>query len=179
MPVYVAQTVQTGTVRDATARHDGNLASAACHRAPLAAQPLATRAWEGPWATRWWMRWSVGTGWLLAAASALPRSLSCRARKLVAHQALPGRVAHRGKFLEMPWLAFPASSSCQGLVSLAWILCHALVGLPGKLLLPGPCLLGLDTLSLNGSKGTTKDLGSHPASLAAGCCDCPCTSSGY
>ena len=40
-------------------------------------------------------------------------------------------------------------------------------------------LLGLDTLSLNGSKGTTEDLGGHPASLAAGCCDCPCTSSGY
>ena len=54
-----------------------------------------------------------------------------------------------------------------------------LVGLPGKLLLPGPCLLGLNTLFLNGSKGTTEDLGGHPASLAAGCCDCPCTSSGY
>ena len=54
-----------------------------------------------------------------------------------------------------------------------------LVGLPGKLLLPGPCLLGLNTLFLNGSKGTTEDLGGHPASLAAGCCNCPCTSSGY
>ena len=30
----------------------------------------------------------------------------------------------------------------------------ALVGLPGKLLLPGSCLLGLNTLFLNGSKGT-------------------------
>ena len=55
----------------------------------------------------------------------------------------------------------------------------ALVGLPGKLLLPGPCLLGLNTLFLNGSTGTTEDLGGHPASLAAGCCNCPCTSSGY
>ena len=67
----------------------------------------------------------------------------------------------------------------------------ALVGLPGKLLLPGscllpgkllspgPCLLDLNTLFLNGSKGTTEDLGGHPESLAAGCCDCPCTSSGY
>ena len=43
-----------------------------------------------------------------------------------------------------------------------------MVGLPGKLLLPGPCLLGLNTLFLNGSKGTTEDLGVHPASLAAG-----------
>ena len=55
----------------------------------------------------------------------------------------------------------------------------ALVGLPGKLLLPGPCLLGLNTLFLNGSKGTTEDLGGHLASLTVGCCNCPCTSSGY
>ena len=48
MPVCVAQTVQKGTVRDASARHDGSLVSFACHRAPLAAQPLATRAWKGP-----------------------------------------------------------------------------------------------------------------------------------
>ena len=43
------------TVRGATARHDGYIVSAACHLAPLAAQPLATRAWKGPRATRWWM----------------------------------------------------------------------------------------------------------------------------
>ena len=30
---------------------------------------------------------------------------------------MPGRAVHRGKFLEVPWLAFPASSSCRGLVS--------------------------------------------------------------
>ena len=48
MPVCVAQTVQKRTVRDATVRHDGNLVSVACHRTPLAAQPLATRAWKGP-----------------------------------------------------------------------------------------------------------------------------------
>ena len=119
MPVYVARTVQKGTVKDATARHAGNLVSVACHLAPLAAQTLAKRAWKGPRATRWWMCWSAGTEWWLAAASALPRSLSCRVRELVAHRALPGRVARRGKFLEMPWLAFPASSSCRGLVSLA------------------------------------------------------------
>ena len=47
MPVCVAQIVQKGTVRDATACHDGKLVSVACHRAPLAAQPLATRAWKG------------------------------------------------------------------------------------------------------------------------------------
>src|SRR6187399_2226941 len=116
MPVAVAQTVQKGAVRGATVCHDGNLVSAACHHVPLAAQPLAMYAWKGPRATRGWMRWSAGTEWKLAAASALPRSLSCRSRELVAHRALPGRVARRGKFLEMPRLAFPASSSYQGLV---------------------------------------------------------------
>ena len=40
--------MQKRTVRDATVRHDGDLVSVACHRAPLAAQPLATRAWKGP-----------------------------------------------------------------------------------------------------------------------------------
>ena len=99
MPVCVAQTVQKRTVRDATVRHNGNLVSVACHRAPLAAQPLATRAWKGPRATRWWMRWSVGTEWPLATTSVLPRSWSCRAWKLVAHRALPGRVARRASSL--------------------------------------------------------------------------------
>ena len=47
--------------------------------------PRAPR--KAPRVTRWWMCWSVGTEWLLAAASALPRSSSCRARKLVAHRA--------------------------------------------------------------------------------------------
>ena len=31
----------------------------------------------------------------------------------------------------------------------------------------------------HGSEGTTEDLGGYPASLAAGRCNCPCTSSGY
>ena len=111
-----------------------------CRKGPLGAPPFATMAilsashatahrWlhslpprapgEAPRATRWWMRWSVGTEWPPAAASALPLLLSCRVRKLVAHRALPGREARRGKFLGVPWLAFPASSSCRGLVSLA------------------------------------------------------------
>ena len=48
MPVCVAQTVEKGTVRDAIVHHDGDLVSVACHRAPLAAQPPATRTWKGP-----------------------------------------------------------------------------------------------------------------------------------
>ena len=150
MPIYVAQIVRKGTVRDATACHDGNLVSVACHRAPLAAQPLATRAWKGPRATRWWMRWSLGTEGPLAAASALPRLLPCRVWKLVAHRALPGRRARHGK--------------------LSW---YALSGLPGKLLLPGSCLLSLNTLFLDGSKGTLGDLGDHPASLCRGVLQLP------
>ena len=39
-------------------------------------------------ATRWWMHWSAGAEWPPAAASALPRPLSCRAWELVAHRAL-------------------------------------------------------------------------------------------
>ena len=48
MPVCVARTVQKRTIRDTAVRHDGDLVSVACHRAPLAAQPHATRAWKGP-----------------------------------------------------------------------------------------------------------------------------------
>src|SRR3954468_12147757 len=77
MPIRVAQTVQKGTIRDATVRHDGNLVSAACHRVPLAAQPPATYPWKGPRVTRWWVSWSAGTGWLLVAAT------PCRGRCLV------------------------------------------------------------------------------------------------
>ena len=40
--------MQKRTVRGATVRHDGDLVSFACHCAPLAAQPPATRAWRGP-----------------------------------------------------------------------------------------------------------------------------------
>src|SRR3954467_14455798 len=48
--------------------------------------------------------------------------MSCRVRELVAHRALPGRVARRSKSLVVPWLAFPASSSCRGLVLRAAVL---------------------------------------------------------
>ena len=72
MPVYVAQIVQKGTVRDATARHDGSLVSVACHRAPLAAQPLATCAWEGPG------RHVGGCAGARVQSGSLPRQAPCR-----------------------------------------------------------------------------------------------------
>src|SRR3954463_16454650 len=48
----------------------------------------------------------------------LPRPLSCRVRELAAHRVLPGRVARRGKFLEMPWLARQAP--LVGVLCLEW-----------------------------------------------------------
>src|SRR3954470_5187395 len=67
-----------GTVRGATACHDGDLVSAACHSVPLAAQPPATYAWKGPRATRRWVCWSAGIEWLLAASGSLSLAGSCR-----------------------------------------------------------------------------------------------------
>ena len=175
MPVCVAQTVQKGTVRGATARHDGSLVSFACHRAPLAAQPLATRAWKGPPE-----RHVSGCAGAWVQSGYLPRQASCRGRRLVA----PGNLSltrPRNALVGLPGKLLLTGPCCLAGTrgasrQVPW---DALVGLPGKLLLPGPCLLSLNTLFLNGSKGTTEDLGGRPTSLAAGCCNYPCTSSGY
>ena len=108
-----------------------------CRKGPLGAPPFATMAilsashatahrWlhslpprapgEAPRATRWWMRWSVGTEWPPAAASALPLLLSCRVRKLVAHRAsrylgwssrqapLAGALSPELKYFVLEWL---------------------------------------------------------------------------
>src|SRR3954469_14520576 len=92
--------------------------------------------------------------------------------------------------------AFPTSSSCRGLDLLSRILCSwmALHGLsrPGKLLLPGSCLLGPASSSCRGLVFLARQvplagglvlnawssLGSSWAGLAAGCYNCPCTSWG-
>ena len=89
-------------------------------------------------------------------ASTLSGSSSCRVRKLVAHRTLPGRAVHRGKFLEVPWLAFPASSSCRGLVSSRQDPLAGALSLPGKILLPGPCLFILNALFLKGLQGNPR-----------------------
>ena len=108
----------------------------ACHCAPLAAQPPATRAWKGRQSDTLvdvlerGYRVVACRGKRLAAVVILSGSEACRSpglevpwlaflassscRGLVA---LPERVARRGMFLAVPWLAFPASSSCRGLVS--------------------------------------------------------------
>ena len=108
MPVCVALIVQKRTVRDATACHDGYLVSAACHRAPLAAQPPATRARRGPQSDT-----------LVDVLERGYRVAACRGKRLAAVVVLSRPKACRPPGLEMPWLAFPASSSCRGLVSLA------------------------------------------------------------
>ena len=108
MPIYVAQTVQKRTVRGATVRHDGNLVGFACHRAPLAAQPPATRAWKGP-----------QSDMLVDALEYGRRVAACRGKRLAAVVILSGPEACRSPGFEVPWFVFPASSSCRGLVSLA------------------------------------------------------------
>src|SRR4051794_30591425 len=86
-------------------------------------------------ATHGQVSWSAGPRWWLAAASGLPRLLSCRAWELAVRQALPGRAVRRGELSLgcLAWpsrqaplagvfvlqLGVPASSSCQSLVSLA------------------------------------------------------------
>ena len=167
--------MQKRTVRGATVRHDGDLVSFACHCAPLAAQPPATRTRGGPQSDT-----------LVDALERGRRVAACRGKCLAAAAILSGPEACRSPDFEVPWLVFPASSSCRGLAALSeWsgasrqVPWCALIGLPGKLLLPGSCLLSLYTLFLDGCKGTLEGLGVRPASLAAGCCNCPCTSSGY
>ena len=104
MPVCVAQTVQKGTVRDTTVRHDGDLVSVACHRAPLAAQPLARRAWEGPQGDT-----------LVDALEHGYRVVTYRSKHLAAVVVLSRPEACRSPGLEMPWLFFPAVGVHGGL----------------------------------------------------------------
>src|SRR3954467_15186968 len=102
-----------------------------CKKGPSGTPPFATMAiLSAPLATAYrWLhslpprtpgrvpeRHVGGCAGAWVRSGSLPRQTPCRVRELAAHRALPGRVARRGKFLEMPWLAFPASSSCRGLV---------------------------------------------------------------
>src|SRR3954468_2822655 len=117
------------------------------HRMPLAAQPLATYAWNGPRATRGWMSWSAGTG------GDLPWQAPCCGWCLVAHGSLsltgPCRDAGRVAASILSCLGRPSQHA-----PLAGALCFerasrqaplagtllSLGGLPSKLLLPGPWL---------------------------------------
>src|SRR4051812_30545894 len=96
----------------------------------------------------------------LAAAAVLPCLRACRSSGLAGARGAPWRAS-----IEVPWFGLPgellspgpwrfglvvsASSSCRGLVFLARQapLAGALSSWPGKLLLPGPRLLGSNTCS--------------------------------
>src|SRR3954467_13142923 len=118
-------------------------------------------------------------------SSSLSRQAPCRGRpgKLL----LPGPCLLEWPLRQAPLAgafvlraAISENSSCRGLPGEPLSPGPgALSGLPDKLLLSGPCLLGLNTLFLNGSKGTTMIFGGHLASPAMGCYNCACTSSGY
>src|SRR3954470_6066478 len=185
MPVRVAQTVQKRTVRGATVCHDGDPVSVASP--PHAPGYTASRHVRLEWPQ---------SDTLVDELERRHGVVTCRGKRLAAVDVLPRPGACRS-----PGLAGTRGASQQ-------VSCRALVGLPGKLLLPGSCAssgrpgkllltgpcslrvafpagsscrgLGSNTLFLDGPKrGATEGLGDRLASLAAGCYDCPCTSSGY
>src|SRR3954464_8183071 len=102
----------------------------------------------------------VCRGKWLAAVVVLPHLRACRSSGLAEARGAPRRAS-----LGVPWFGLPggllpsgpwcfgsvvpASSSCRGLASLARQapLAGALSSWPGKLLLLGPCLLGLNAWS--------------------------------
>src|SRR3954462_12532059 len=139
-----------------------------CHRVPQAAQPPATRPWNGPSATRGSMSWSAGT------QHSSPRQVPCRGLDLAGPGNLPGSEACRSPGPAGAHIAPRRVSSdvifqsCKPLLSgsrvsevtlslerpsrqtpLAGVLMLWL-GRPGKLLLPGPCLLGPASSSCRG-----------------------------
>ena len=143
MPIAVAQTVQKG---------------------PSGAPPFATMAaLSAPLATAYpWLhslpprtpgrvpeRHVGGCAGVRVLSGSLPQQASCRSRYLVAL----GSLSLTGPCRDA-WRVAASSLRCFGWPS-------------RQAPLAGACLLGLNTLFLNGSKGTTEDLGGHQASLAA------------
>ena len=109
-----------------------------------------------------------------AQSGCLPRQAPCRCCYLVGSGSL-SLTGPRGTLVGLPGkLLLPGPCCLAGARGASrqvpW---SALVGLPGKLLLPGSCLLSLNTLFLDGSKGTLGDLGDHPASLCRGVLQLP------
>ena len=109
-----------------------------------------------------------------AQSGRLPRQAPCRCCYLVGSGSL-SLTGPRGTLVGLPGkLLLPGPCCLAGARGASrqvpW---SALVGLPGKLLLPGSCLLSLNTLFLDGSKGTLGDLGVHPASLCRGVLQLP------
>src|SRR3954465_8320150 len=82
-----------------------------CHRVPQAAQPPATRPWNGPSATRGSMSWSAGT------QHSFPRQVPCRGLDLAGPGNLPGSEACRSSGPAGAHIA-PRRVSCDVILSL-------------------------------------------------------------
>src|SRR4051812_17129960 len=194
MPVSVARTAPRWTVRCATVCHDGRcMPPHTSGRAVPRHVPLGepqSDAWAGE-LERGSEVVACRGKWLVAVVVFL-RLRACRPSGLAGARSAPWRAS-----LGVPGSAFPAGSSRRGLGALARSsrqapLARALPPWPGKLLLlgprllgpassscRGPCLLVSNAWSSLGPKGAVETLGAPLASLAAGCYNCPCTSSGY
>src|SRR3954462_8942779 len=181
MPVSVARTALRWTVRCATVCHDGRcMPPHTSGRAVPRHVPLGeprSDAWAGEL-----VRGSeVATcrGKWLAAMVVFLRLRACRSSGLAGARSAPRRAS-----LGVPGSAFPAGSSHRGLGALARSSrqappAGALPPWPGKLLLPGPRRLVLNAWPPLGPNRAVETLGAPLASLAAGCYNRPCTSSGY
>src|SRR4051812_6951830 len=181
MPVSVARTASRCTVRCSTICHDGRcMPPHTSGRAVPRHVPLGE-----PWGDAWAGELERGSevaacrGKWLAAVVVFLRLRACRSSGLAGACGAPRRAS-----LRVPNSAFPAGASRRGLGALARSsrqapLAGALPPWPGKLLLPGSRLLVLNAWSSLGPKRAVETLGAPLASLAAGCYNRPCTSSGY
>ena len=109
-----------------------------------------------------------------AQSGRLPRQAPCRCCYL-ARSRSSSLTGPRGTLFSLPGkLLLPGHCCLDGARGASrqvhW---SVLVGLPGKLLLLGSCLLSLNTLFLDGFKGTLGDLGVRSASLCRGVLQLP------
>ena len=132
--------MQKVTVRNTTVCHDGLLFISACHHVPLAARPPATCALgesqSDTLAGELERGHAVGVsrGKLLAAAVVLSLPDACRSPVLAG-----ARGASRQAFLRR--LDWPSRQAPLAGALSPWLEYFVLEWLPGKLLLPGSCLL--------------------------------------
>src|SRR4051812_21563152 len=167
MPVLVARTVPRWTVRCATVCHDGCCMPPRTSGRPVPRHVPLGEPQSDAWAGELERGPEVATcrGKWLAAVAVLPCLRACRSSGLARARGVPRRASLWGCLGS----AFPAGSSYRGLGASARSsrqapLAGALPPWPGKLLLPGLCLLGLYTWSSLGPKGAVEALGAPLAS---------------
>src|SRR3954468_18262731 len=132
MPVSVARTAPRRTVRCATVCHDGrcmppHTSGCAVPRHVPLGEPRSD-AWAGELVRR--SEVASCRGKWLAAVVVFPRLRACRSSGLAGAHGAPRRASLGGAWVWPSRRAPPAG------VLVLWL------GRPGKLLLPGPCLLG-------------------------------------